>query len=304
MVVVEDSGFERSDIHHLVRQELGGERSQLLEGVGAHHADGRTARPVGIGNADTAVIDFLVGSEIGLGHLDRCLVGSHQGNQAFVGSAGTGVLGRRTDVVVGKAAQLVGHLDGRHEAGVEHEEVEMGRPFKDRYQLGDIHAMVTVRLVLPRPTGRSLTVGDPPVGMRPVNQAITFGLEIGIGKYVGKDFACLVHAHRVAVVVGAHHVFHHLSVLFLQFHKAGRAARIDVDEQMEHTVGYLCHAFLHFSQVFQRKGRKIVVGSQIDQHRPLVGRCLGLIVFVTGRQQKGKQKKGEQEPMFHRRILH
>ena len=83
-----------------------------------------------------------------------------------------------------------------------------------------------------------------------------------------------------------------------------KVGKINVDEQMEHTVGYLCHAFLHFSQVFQRKGRKIVVGSQIDQHRPLVGRRLGLIIFVTGRQQKGKQKKGEQEPMFHRRILH
>ena len=83
-----------------------------------------------------------------------------------------------------------------------------------------------------------------------------------------------------------------------------KVGKINVDEQMEHTVGYLCHAFLHFSQVFQGKGRKIVVGSQIDQHRPPVGRCLGLIVFVTGRQQKGKQKKGEQEPMFHRRILH
>ena len=92
----------------------------------------------------------------------------------------------------------------------------MGRPFKNRYQLGDIHAMVTVRLVLPHPASRGLTVRDPPVGMRPVNQAITFGLKIGIGKYVGKDFARLVHAHRIAIVVGAHHVFHHLSVLLLQ----------------------------------------------------------------------------------------
>ena len=164
--------------------------------------------------------------------------------------------------------------------------------------------MVAVGLVLSHPAGRSLTVGDPPVGMRPVNQAVALGLKVGIGKYVGKDFARLIHAHRIAIVVGAHHVFHHLPVLLLQFHEAGRAARIDVDEQMEHTVGYLCHAFLHFSQVFQGKGRKIVVGSQIDQHRPPVGRRLGLIVFVTGRQQKGKQKKGEQEPMFHRRILH
>ena len=62
---------------------------------------------------------------------------------------------------------------------------------------------------------------------------------------------------------------------------------------MKHTVGHLRHAFLHFLQIVQGKGRKIVVGSQIDQNRPPVKYCFGFIIFVTGRQQKRKQDDGE-----------
>lgn len=101
--------------------------------------------------------------------------------------------------------------------------------------------------------------------MRPVNQAVAFGQKVRIGKYVGKDFARLVHAHRIAVVVGAHHVFHHLPVLFLQFHKAGRATRVDVDEQMEHAVGHLSHTFFHFRQIFLGiRSKTIIVCNNIN----------------------------------------
>ena len=90
----------------------------------------------------------------------------------------------------------------------------MGHRLKDRHQLGDIHVVSTVGSVLTYPAGRR-SVRNPPVGVRPVNQAVTFGFEIGIGKYIGKDFARLVQTHGIAVVVGAYHVFHHLVVLLL-----------------------------------------------------------------------------------------
>ena len=157
----------------------------------------------------------------------------------------------------------------------------MGHRLENRHQFGEVHAVIAVGLVLPHPAGRGLSEGNPPVGMRPVNQAVAFGQKVGIGKDGIKHLARFVHTHGVAVVVRAHHVFHHLPVLLLQLHEAGRTACIDIDKQMERTVGHLSHPLLHLRQVLQGKGREIVVSSQINQNRPLVGQRVGTILLVA-----------------------
>ena len=176
----------------------------------------------------------------------------------------------------------------------------MGRPFKNRYQLGDIHAMVAISLILPHPTGRSLTVGDPPVGMRPVNQAVAFANcdrrrcaprlppPVRSASSVPRGGASCPYQCRRAD--GA---YRRIPVPCLPSFQPGLPGQRKKDccRQPDRPAPSACRA-------------KIVVGSQIDQHRPLVGRRFGSILLVAGRQQEGKQKKGEQEPMFHRRILH